>query len=421
MRKGIVILSLVFFAFFLNFILDAENIKAVDYNALCNDKIEANDGIYGKCGNNNIYLTDSVSKSSYFVSTLNLYDDAQILYAGKVGGLDTFYSMGFHYYGVIYDDRGLFTSDDNYWSDISLNGVLIYEGKINDSFLVEQSKTSPVRFYGEAGTYLIRQYKGKKLIKAVKVIVANERDYGIEIEKVQYGDKTVGLDYLVGKSDDVKFFISGGVYGYGDKIKISINECEFIKKFNVNLTIKNQEIRECLTYNEKNSMSLTVYNGFNKGKTFKYNFNLNSNNVSIKLESSINAIETSSRRLVVKAYAGSGKTLDEKYNLYYWSKNPNDNLTYESFMTNYELSENKGTYTDSRGVILRETVGVYYLYALAKDDDSTVVVRSDEYVLKEETRLTKIVLKDVVFVGGLIVLSALPIFAYLIVRGKDND
>ena len=155
-------------------------------------------------------------------------------------------------------------------------------------------------------------------------------------------------------------------------------------------------------------MSLTVYNGFNKGKTFKYSFSLNSNDVSIKLENSVSAIETSSRRLVIKAYAGSGKTLDTHYNLYYWSKNPDDKLTYQDFMTNYEASKNKGNYNESRGVILRETVGVYYLYALAKDDDSTVVVRSDEYVLKEEARLTKIILKDVIFVGGLIVLAALP-------------
>ena len=58
---------------------------------------------------------------------------------------------------------------------------------------------------------------------------------------------------------------------------------------------------------------------------------------------------------------------------------------------------------------------------MAKDDDSTVVVRSDEYVLKKKEKLNKIVMNDVVIVSVLGALAIIPICIYLGIRGKDTD
>ena len=84
-------------------------------------------------------------------------------------------------------------------------------------------------------------------------------------------------------------------------------------------------------------------------------------------------------------------------------------------------SDKKGTYTSNKGVILIDSEGAYYLYALAKDDDSYVVVRSEKYVLNGSGFVNKIIYKDFILVGILCVAAALPIFIYLFVRGKDTD
>jgi hypothetical protein len=138
------------------------------------------------------------------------------------------------------------------------------------------------------------------------------------------------------------------------------------------------------------------------------------------MENSVSKLETSSRRILVNAKAGNGKTLNEKYSLYYWSTNPSDNLDYDSFMENYNKSMYKGAYSSSKGVILRNTVGTYYLYALAKDDDSTLVVRSDEYILKESKTLNKIIIDDVIIVCILGVLSISSVAIYIIIRIKEK-
>ena len=58
---------------------------------------------------------------------------------------------------------------------------------------------------------------------------------------------------------------------------------------------------------------------------------------------------------------------------------------------------------------------------MARDDDSTIVVRSDEYVLKKKEKLNKIVMNDVVIVSVLGALAIIPICIYLGIRGKDTD
>ena len=41
-------------------------------------------------------------------------------------------------------------------------------------------------------------------------------------------------------------------------------------------------------------------------------------------------------------------------------------MKYEEFLSNYENSRYRGVYSSSKGVILRDAEGTYYLYALAK-------------------------------------------------------
>ena len=410
--------ALAFLAFLM---FDNVSVSAFDYASVCSEEVVADGGIHKKCGDNILYLTDDENKSSYFVSTIELYNDAEIIYAGVIDGVDTFYSGGFYYYGIVYDETNIFSSGNDSWSDIILNGVLIYDGAFDDNFFINQSKKEFVVFYKEVGTYLIRQYTGNEIEKVVRIVVVDKKENRIGISVAKYGGSTLLSETMIGNEGDFKFSISGGKYGYGKKVDVKVNECQFKVLFSENLVIENSNFNKCLHYNENNKVSLTVYDVFGKGKTFNYNFNLLSRDVSVKLENSVSSIETSSRRVVIKSYAGKGKSLNEEYNLYYWSKNPNDKLTYQDFMMNYENSDNKGVYSSSKGVILRDAQGSYYLYALAKDDDSTVVVRSEEYILKKKDRVNKIIMKDFAFVASLMVVGILSIVIYLFVRGKDTD
>lgn len=420
MRK-IVGLNLFLGFLFLFLLFDNSAVKGVDYKEVCKQTITAGVGEYRQCHDNYIYLIDDKDKSSHITSTLKLNTDEQILYVGKIDGIDTFYTLSFQFFGVIYDERALSKSDMNYWADISFNGVVVYDGAFEDTWLIDQSEIQRVTLYDEQGTYLIRHFIGGKMTNKIKVIIPSKTDYSVDIAVAKYGEKNLYSNNLIGKTDNLVFDVVGGLYGFSKKVDVSVNACEFVVRFNKKLVIDNSEFSSCLKYNDINNVMIVIYNGFNKGVKFKYSFNLNSNNVSIKLEDSISAVETSSRRVLIHAYAGNGKNLKEEYSLYYWSENADDKLTYKDFMSNYENSQYKGVYSISRGVILRDAVGTYYLYALAVDDDSNVVVRSEEYVLKKKERLNKIMTKDIIYVGGLIVLAVAPIVIYLLVRGKDTD
>jgi len=408
---------------FMIFIMFDGNVVKADYYDVCNEEIiEAENSVYRRCGNNNIYLMqDNKKYSSYLVANRDIYKNNQILYAGVIDGIDTFYSLKFSYYSVIYDDRGLFTSKDNIWSDISINGVVVYSGEFDDVFFVDQSASQFVNlFYNEVGTYLIRQHIGDKVYSAIRMIVVDADEYSLNVNKVMFGDNSIDEPNLIYDKSDLVFYIDGGKYGFSNQVKIKINECNMDVGFSKELVIDNDEFDSCINENAMNNISITLYNGLNGYKTFKYSFRLHSEKLFIELEDSYNALESTSRRIVIKAIAGFNKNIDEEYCLYYWSESPNDKLDYENFMTNYELSDNKGSYTASKGVILRDSVGTYYLYAMAKDENSSVVVRSNEYVLKESGRVNKVITADFIFVGVLCLGAALPVFIYLIVRGKDT-
>lgn len=408
---------LILFSLFCSFFFDGDKVGAVNYSYVCNETIDAKSGKYGACGNKNIFLIKDTRKSSYLVSSLKLYDGAQIVYAGKVGNIDTFYALNFQYFSVIYDDRGLTTGKEDYWSEVARNGIVIYSGWFKDTIL-DDSETKPVVKFKEVGEYIIKQYIGNSVVKTIRVNIISKKSYDIFVSNPKYGSENINSGVITSFNENLTFDITGGQYGFGKTVDVEVNDCKFSVQFSKNLKINNSKFRNCLRYNINNNISLTISNGLNISKTFKYFFLINSSSVAIRLSNSVAATETSSRRIEIIATAGVGKNLDRKYNLYYWSKSPNDSLNYNDFMTNYENSDYRGSYTDGRGVILRDAVGTYYLYALAKDDDSTVVVRSDKYILKKDDKLVDTRNKDILFVIFICILAAVPIFIYLGIKKR---
>ena len=421
MRKLLVVFSALFASIFFD-LLKSDVVMASDYSTVCADSsVILEKGYIRRCGNKYIYIDmDNKRKSSYFVSTNSIDSKLQILYVGKVDGVDTFYSYGFYYFGVIYDDRKIGYYEGDYWTSISVDGVRIYDGKFEDGWFLDNTKNERMMFYNQKGEYLIHQYGNGKAYKTVRVIVVSQKEYDMTIDAIKYGDKVIGGESLVANNSDLVIDVGKNKYGYEKNVEISINECEFNAKLSDSLVVNNSDLQSCLVHNGNNKLNVTLHNGFGVSKTFKYSFYLASQKITIDLENSVSEMVTSSRRILINAKSGIGKELDSEYNLYYWSKSPDDELTYESFMSNYESSLYKGNYSSSKGVILRDTQGTYYLYALAKDDDSSLVVRSDEYVLKKSSRINKIIIDDVIIVFVLGVLAIAPIAVYLIIRVKDT-
>ena len=140
--------------------------------------------------------------------------------------------------------------------------------------------------------------------------------------------------------------------------------------------------------------------------------------MSIEYSSIDSLIESSSRRIVINATAGKCKTIDTDYCWYYWSTSEDDSLLYDDFLKNYANSDYKGSYSKDKGVILRNTSGTYYLYALAKDDDSWVVEKSEGYVLNNNQEWVRYSIEDLIFIVSLLIVMVLPISIYLFIRKK---
>lgn len=417
MRKSIRYIFILFASLFVASI-QGKNVKA-GYEDTCNiDVIETKYNSYYKCGDNIIYLLPGNKNSSYVIAAKDFNNEKQILYAGVQDGLDTFYTTRFRLYSVVHDNRALFHSDENMWVDLSINGVVVYDGAFKDSALVDNSRASFYR-YNEKGTYLIRQYFKGEIIKSIRMIVVDRLDSDITIDSALWGNSELKGEIVTSK-ENIVFNVDGGKYGFDSKVSLKFNSCEKQISFSKKLELKYEDFADCLKDNDYNSIALTLKSGLGSSSTFKYSFKVVGETVSIKLVDSVSSVVSSSRRIVIKASPGKDNTLDNKYSLYYWSKNPNDKLTYDEFMINYKESENRGTYKSNTGVILRNEEGVYYLYALAKDEDSTTVVRSSEYILTKQKQINKVSRSNVVFVVMLVVISSLPIFIYLIIREKDT-
>ncbi len=422
--KKVIFKYSVLMAFICLFIaLGESNVKAFSYNDTCNGNIlKAESNNYYECGDNAIYLMNDKNKSSFIIANANdMNISNKVLYAGNVNGIETFYASAFYFYAVVYDDRPFLGYGEDAWADVSINGEIVYSGAFENSFLVNKSSQKLLPLYNEIGTYIIRQYVSSEVINIIKVIVPNENESGLDVSKVTYDGIDINSVSTTNKYGDITFYINGGLFGFSNEVNIKINSCEIVKNIDSELTLKNSEFVDCLNYNLDNKISINIANGLNVSETFTYSFVINCKNVLISLESSVAKDATSSRRIVIKATPGKGKTLDESNSLYYWSTREDDKLTYEDFITNYENSERKGKYSSNKGVILRNSVGTYYLYALAKDDDSYIVVRSEKYELYSNHSVNKIIVKDFIIVGILCIAAAIPVFIYIFVRGKDTD
>lgn len=403
------------------FLFVGDVVKA-DYKETCSDiSVFSDNGKYRRCGTNIIYLYENDKKhSSYIISNNEYGSEDELLYAGLVEGVHTFYGYRFSVYTVVYDAREWFSSDENMWMDMTLNNVVVYNGKFEDNYLVDESSERFSTIYNEVGTYFFRQYKGSEIVGKIRVVIVDKNDYDLSVESALWGDYSLFDSKMIVNDNDMVFSFGGGKYGFDENIRIGVNECYFSLKFSKVLRLSYGDFSSCLISDGVNKVVVELSNGLNMVKSFSYKFSLGREKVSISLESTVSKVETSSRRIVISASAGDGNVLDQEHNLYYWSTNPDDKLTYEDFMINYGKSENKGNYTSDKGVILRNEIGTYYLYALAKDDESSVVVRSDEYILKETVPINSVNRYDVLFVTIVLVFAIIPIIVYLVIRGKDT-
>lgn len=410
------------FAFLLfGSLLFCEN-KILAYEQLCSgEELFSNGNKYKVCNKQVYFDKDNRDNSSYILGDRGYsYSAGKILYAGKIDGYETFYSIGFHYYGIVYDD-GIFSDKDMY-SDMSFHGLITYSGKFEDNILVDQSGRYLINYFNEPGEYVFRQFIGGKVVSVIKVFVVDKKDLDLGVDKVYYDEVEInssGVMYSDGGTLRISF--NGGKHGFGNLVKVQVNKCEFKKQFNPELLIDSDDLDGCIRYNDYNDLTIFLYDGLGRMKSISRKFKINSTDIVVSLEDSVSKLVTSSRRVLVKSTPGYGGNLDENYNLYYWSTSAIDKLTYEDFMSNYEASDNKGVYSSNNGIILRDSKGSYYLYVLAKDDlGNCLVVRSKEYVLEKHKALNKATIGDVVLTLVLCLCAAMPIFIYLIIRGKDS-
>ena len=359
------------------------------------------------------YYEDPINSS--MIVALN--DDSSILYLGKKEGIDIFYANGFRYYNVTYDDRG--KDDNNVWSVISSKGITLFDGSFKDSIFIDDSHHGYYRSYLYDDVYTIRQYVNNgELYRTIVVynVYSNKIDF-----KDAYYDEDILDDSIVNEVLDATRNFSVSLESkYGVKSATTkINGVEVESSLNNNnVYIDKQIVNANLIKGKTNTIEVKVMDYFGKVVSKKYKMLFLNNDVSISFSTLTSVVESSSRRIVINASPGKGKEIDNDYCWYYWSKSEDDSLVYDEFLKNYASSSYKGSYSEDKGVILRNTSGTYYLYALAKDDDSYIVVRSEGYVLNNNGYKVNYSVGDAILVVSLLILCIAPISIYLYIRKK---
>ena len=348
----------------------------------------------------------------------------RVVYAGEKDGYSVFYTNGLRYYNVTYDDRS--SENNNIWSNIVNSGELLFDGSFEDTWLLDESHEGFFRdpYILKNGTYVIRQYHndGKEYRKIIVYSVM-----GLDSNKYKANIKNFVYDGEVIESNSIKEVLDlkrnlsiyfDSAFGI-ESISIKINGTE-INEYVIegNLITLNNKINSYFKKGEVNSIAINAKNYLGVEVNEIYRLNVLNNSVSIEFSSISSQVVSSSRRILISAHAGIGKNLDTDYCWYYWSKNPDDSLEYGDFLINYANSKYKGSYSQDKGVILRNTTGTYYLYALAKDSDSTIVVRSDGYKLNDTGFSVNYDVYDAILVVSLLILAIVPISIYLFVRRK---
>ena len=395
------------FTFILGFIFFSSKVSAT--YKFCDTKIEGT--TYYDCGNY-IYTYYEDTRHSTIIYAL---DDANIIYVGEKEGVSIFYADGFRYYNVSYDDRE--SSDENLWSVLSSKGKIIYDGTFSDSKYIDDSHEG-FYYYGlYADVYAIKQYKKGELYRTIAIY---NIDNDVDFIKATYDDIEIfenTLNEVPQAEEEIKVSIDS-LYGV-KSLKTIINGSEVESKITNNVVhISSEVINPLLVAGEEVIFTIEIEDYFNNTYICDYSLKLFKDIVSIRFSTMTSVTQSVSRRIVIDATAGKDKELDLGYCWYYWSTSPDDSLKYDDFLVNYGNSNYKGSYSEDKGVILRNTTGTYYLYALAKDNDSWVVEKSEGFVLNHLNTTVSYTIGDVILVVSLLIAAIVPIYIYLIIRKK---
>lgn len=415
-KKFYKIFGICFILFVMSFFCNSNEVEAGYLG--CNQKIENTD--YYNCGDR-VYTYHGPKERSSMLLAIPGYT---IVYAGEMDGYSIFYANGLRYYNRTYDDRT--SSNNNIWTTISREGKLIFSGEFDDSWIVDETHEG---FYNEGdplgdGIYEVIQYNNNGSVYK-KLIVYNisktiSNIYNTRILSFEYDGKAIEEENAVDVIElQNKLAIKIGTNFGIKKVSIKVNDIE-TKDYSIskNTIIFGPNFNNIVSRGNTNKIKIIVENylGFSVTKT--YYINALSSNVSINFASISSEVISSSRRIVINADAGIGGKLDRDYCWYYWSTNPNDSLKYEDFLINYARSEYKGSYSEDKGVILRNTAGTYYLYALAKDEDSYIVSRSEGYTLDDTGFYVSYSEYDAILVVSLLIIAIIPISIYLFIRKR---
>ena len=377
----------------------------------CNNPIAATN--YYDCGNYIYTYYEDVDHSSIIYSS---DVTSSIIYAGEEEGMSVFFASGMRFYNRSYDDRSL--NNNNLWTVVTTRGKEVFNGEFKDTLLLDDSHEDFYYYPLNRDVYTFRQYNNNGELYRTIVIFNVNKDM-LEINDVKYD--TLLLNSYSQNVLKAENGISGeAVSKYGiERVSASINGSDLKLSFDGKyFKINKEQINNHLKSGEEYEIEITAINYLGGECKRKYQVKLVTNDVAIKFSTMTSVVESTSRRIVIDAQAGLGKTLDKDYCWYYWSTSGDDSLLYDDFLTNYANSAHKGSYSEDKGVILRNTSGTYYLYALAKDDDSWVVEKSEGYVLNNTPHLSEFENEDVIIIAILALLTLIPVVIYMGISKK---
>ena len=408
-KRSLKLLMFIFFVF-VSFVLLQNKVEA-SYK-FCDTRIENTN--YFDCGNYVYTYPEDVLHSSMIYS---LDEKASIIYAGEIDNVHVFYANGFKYYNYSYDDRS--DKNNNLWSIISKRGVVVYDGSFDDSWIIDDSHSGYYYYNLYADVYTIRQYTYDGDLYRSMAIYNFENGW-VDFQNVLYNGTVLNeqIENEIVYSDSDIIIDVNSSYGV-KRIDVTYNESTInVEYYNQKIFISNEELMNKVSKGESVELKITIYDYLNIEYKKSYKIKIINENVSIKFSTMSSVSKAPSRRIVIDAIAGKNKEIDTDYCWYYWSTSPDDSLLYDDFLLNYANSEYKGSYSKDKGVILRNTSGTYYLYALAKDDDSWIVERSEGYLLNNKNTSVKYSIGDAIFVVSLLIICVIPISVYLFIRRK---
>lgn len=386
-----------------------DKVEAYQY---CEEKIENTN--YYNCGNYVYTYPEDVNNSS-IVYTLD--SNVNFIYAYSDEETSVFYTNYFKLLNRSYDDQS--SKNNNIWTIIYHHGKLVFSGEFKDSWLIDDSHSGYTGKYYDDVYGIYQYHQNGKLVR--KIVIRNVENGEINFNDLVYNGeilKTKDINEISSAKEDLVLHLNSE-YGV-KKVEVKLGNIAIESKLvNGNIVIDKDVFNQALTFGKDTKLKVTVYDYLNFESSIEYSIKVLLDKVSISFSTIESISVSSSRRIVINALAGNGKELDTDYCWYYWSKSPDDSLNYETFLKNYVNSDYKGSYSEDKGVILRNTSGTYYIYALAKDNDSWVVEKSEGYALSYSENKSNYKINDWIFIVSLLILCVLPITIYLYIGKKE--